>query len=168
MWSNLSTHITRGIVYRIIWNTYLVNIGYSSATWPPGKKKGNVPRINKEKSRYSECNLPPITKIKSLMRRISHQWAGGKVHSLDIGSWHDWTACLTLVWQLEWTNQCNYIGENKKSNSCLATHENSDHSSGDRRLLCHTIQPGSCLTEYSAEVKCDAVFCRILSIQHKK
>ena len=44
---------------------------------------------------------------------------------------HDWTACLTLVWQLEWTNQCNYIGENKKSDSCLATFENSDNSSGD-------------------------------------
>ena len=65
-----------------------MNIGYVSATWPPGKKKRNVPRIichTKEKPRYSECNLPPITKLKSLMRRISHQWAGGKVHSLDIG-----------------------------------------------------------------------------------
>ena len=29
--------------------------------------------------------MPPITKLKSLMRRISHQWAGGKVHGLDIG-----------------------------------------------------------------------------------
>ena len=33
-----------------------------------------------------------------------------------------------------------YIGENKKSDSCLATHENS--RSFIWRLLCHTIQPG--------------------------
>ena len=46
----------------------------------------------------------------------------------------DWTACLTLVWQLEWTNQYNYIGQNKKSDSWLATHhlmKTQDHSSGN-------------------------------------
>ena len=60
-------------------------------------------------------------------------------HTLELGhqpagagdSRHDWTACLTLVWRLEWTIQCNYIGENKKSDSCLATLENSDNSSGN-------------------------------------
>ena len=53
-----------------------------------GRKKGMFLEYfatNKEKQRYSECNLPPITKLKSLIRRISHQWAGGKVHGLDIG-----------------------------------------------------------------------------------
>ena len=35
---------------------------------------------------------------------------------------------------------CNYIGENKKSDSCLATHENS--RTFIWRLLCHTIQLG--------------------------
>ena len=58
-------------------------------------------------------------------------------------SGHDWTACLTLVWRLEmeWTNQCNYIGENEKSDSCLASHEKS--RSFIWRLLWHAIQPGS-------------------------
>ena len=35
---------------------------------------------SKEKPRYSEYNLPPITKLNSWMSRISRQWAGGKVH----------------------------------------------------------------------------------------
>ena len=56
---------------------------------------------------------------------------------LDSGdSGHVSTACLTLVWRLESTNQYNYIGENKKSDSCLATFENSDHSSGDYCGVC--------------------------------
>ena len=65
----------------------------------------------------------------------------GLCHQPDGDSGHDWTACLTLVWRLEWTNQYNYIGENKKSDSCLETHENS--RSFIWQLLCQTIQPGS-------------------------
>ena len=49
------------------------------------------------------------------------------------------------LWYGDWNEQINniqynYIGENKKSDSCLATHENS--RSFILRLLCHTIQPG--------------------------
>ena len=67
----------------------------------------------------------------SIMPRVS-SWLATKAILLNLGdSRHDWTACLTLVWRLEWTNQCNYIGENKKSDSCLATLENSDNSSSD-------------------------------------
>ena len=50
----------------------------------------------------------------------------GLCHQPAGDSGHDWTACLTLVWRLKWTNQYNYIGENKKSDSCLATHEKTD------------------------------------------
>ena len=36
------------------------------------------------------------------------------------------------LWYGDWNaNQYNYIGENKKSDSCLATYEKSDDSSGD-------------------------------------
>ena len=45
-----------------------------------------------------------------------------------------------VVWRLEWTNQYNYIGENKKSDSCLATFWKL--RSFIWRLLCQTIQPG--------------------------
>ena len=62
---------------------------------PPVKKKGkvpkifnNLPQIKKNQDIQSVPNLPPnpITKLKSWMRRISRQWAGGKVHGLDIGT----------------------------------------------------------------------------------
>ena len=68
-------------------------------------------------------------------------WAG------DSG--HDRTACLTLVWRLEWTNQYNYIGENKKSDSCLATFWKL--RSFIWRLLCQTIQPGNLALSFAHE-----------------
>ena len=44
-----------------------------------------MPPIKKNQDIQIVPNLPPITKLKSWMRRISRQWAGGKVHGLDIG-----------------------------------------------------------------------------------
>ena len=71
-----------------IFSEHMVCVNNESATWPPVKKKENVPRIichQLRKTKIFECNLPPITKLKSWMRRISRQWGGGKVHGLDIG-----------------------------------------------------------------------------------
>ena len=81
------------ITVRYIPNKELFGIfsEYVSATLLPVKKKLNIPRIinlppiKKNKDIHSSYNLPPITKLKSWMRRISCQWAGGKVHGLDIG-----------------------------------------------------------------------------------
>ena len=56
--------------------------------------------------------MPPITKLKSLMRRISHQWAGGKVHGLDIG---------ILVFYQGITHSVSfwYKGQSKEVEACM-------------------------------------------------
>ena len=64
--------------------------------------------------------------------KIFWPWNGrmisnGKYFDHEMVEWFHTTSALQ--WNL--ANQYNYIGENKKSDSCLATFENSDHSSGD-------------------------------------
>ena len=67
-----------------------------------------------------------MTKLKSWMRRISSQWAGGKVHSLDIPSSKVWHRCRS-----------------KPPNCCLAR---------AARVVC--AQPGTVVCSQTPVVSC--------------